>query len=201
MSDEAIFKLASKFKNADLIQFYETIKKIPANAFHPVNGYQDKLKRVCFFYPDLSSIGSNAFSAFNNLNDINFLKSNIKSIEKNAFTFEKYSDQKLMIEFQDCVIDGTVFGNNFFDGLKRPTNLILNNTVQPNMVKHLNEKAFLTFLSENGHNTITLVNNLLDCNDCRNAWLREQQELQSRVNPIKCLDGKDFNDFKNFKNC
>ena len=69
------------------------------------------------------------------------------------------------------------------------------------MGKILNGNVFLPFLLENGHNTINLVNNDLDCNDCGNVWIREHEELQSRISPLKSLDGKDINNFRNFKNC
>ena len=201
MTDEAIFKLASKFTNVVEISIRNTITAIPTKAFHPVGGHQDKLRRLCFWYQILSIIGSNAFSYLNNLDNILFNQVDIKSIERYAFSFEKSSDNKLFIEFQNCVINGFVFGNNSFDGLKRPTYLIFNNTLKPNMVKHLNELSFLNFLLENGHYKIILINNELDYNDCRNAWIRQHEELQPRIIHLKCLDGKDFNYFKNFKNC
>ena len=48
MTDEAIFKLASKFTNVVEISIRNTITAIPTKAFHPVGGHQDKLRRLCF---------------------------------------------------------------------------------------------------------------------------------------------------------
>ena len=64
----------------------------------------------------------------------------------------------------------------------------------------LDEKVFLPFLLDNKYNSIDLFGYGFDCNDCRNYWLTKQNVL-NRINDFSCLDGKNFNDTDNFKNC
>ena len=126
----------------------------------------------------------------------------IHSIDSNAFNFDKHSDKKLVIEFNDCHINGSAFAEYSFNGTKTETVLVFNNTIGTSQLKYLDEKVFENFMNDVDElNQIYLVNNELDCEDCKNVWLRKHMKLQSKIKPLKCSNGLDFNAFDTFNKC
>ena len=192
--DKIIYEILSNFVNIEFILLSDIgLNEIPSKAFRPINGYQKSLK-ILRLYQDISKIGSNAFSNLKNLTELTLSIENLISIPDYAFEFEENSDQLFKINF--------VFNSNFsaFNektllNIRRPTELELTN------VNYLEEKVFLPFLLDNEKNTIKSTDvEVFDCNDCRNYWLRKNQNVNKRVT-LNCSNKKQFNDPDNFKNC
>ena len=84
--------------------------------------------------------------------------------------------------------------------LKRPTIVDLD-PPSSNYFSYLDQKIFQTFLMANAKNQIEMSEWSLNCNDCRNYWLKRESGFLKQLIKSKCSSGKDLNDTANFINC
>jgi hypothetical protein len=78
-----------------------------------------------------------------------------------------------------------------------------------NKITYLDEEVFSPFLSKSGNEIATLINNPLDCDDCRSAWICRSttpERVRKCITDAKCFDGnkytRDFTDCEsNFLKC
>ena len=119
----------------------------------------------------------------------------MNSIPNNAFEFEEYSDELFRIDFYESS-NFSAFNEKTLLNIRRPTEIdIFGKTT------YLEEKVFLPFLLDNEKNSIGLpFVEVFDCNDCRNYWIKKNQNVTKRVQLI-CSNKKQINDSDNFKNC
>ena len=194
----SIFNILSKFKNLESIDIqYLNINEIPEHAFKPIIGFQDKLNTIIIRGPRLRKIHDNAFYFLNNLTYVELWDTNIDVISKNTFAFELNSDQNLTIRFRNCKFMST-FNIDRYTFFNSRRHIILD--ISGNAIPYLDEKAFLTFLLADERNVI-ITDQLLDCNDCRNVWLRNYRIIDKRINNLTCSNRKLLNDSSNFISC
>ena len=194
----SIFNVLSKFVNIEFIFLNDNnVKEIPSNAFKPFNGFQNKLKEIYIRDKVLKNLGENSFFSLDSLTTLSFFGTSINSIPKNAFNFEKYSNQTLNINLYNNPINSTSFAFNSLIYTKRPTHLVLSS----NNITYLDEKIFLPFFGENNGNLLYLLNVRIDCMDCRNYWLIKYKEYISKIYYMICSNGNQFQNGKNFKDC
>ena len=195
--DKSIFDVLSNFGNIEFIKLSDIgFNEILSNAFRPINGYQKYLRNLTLNL-DVTKIGSHAFSNLKNLTQLTLSIGNLISISDYAFEFEKDSDIHFSIEL-DHNSNFSAFNDKTLLNIRRPTQLDL---LHNNNTHYLDEKVFLPFLLDNEKNTIKLTEvEVFDCNDCRNYWLKKNQNITKRVT-IDCSNKKQLNDSDNFKNC
>ena len=191
--DNLTFDFFNQFKNIESISVKDmNITAIPSNAF---NGQLIHLKVLTFQTCTLKKIGSGAFSRLKNLESLQFLYTCFESVPENAFSFDKKSEKPFELTFDDYFdFNPNIFNEKSLLNIKRPTKLWLR--MKPE-IQYLNERVFLTFLSDNVNNFIVII----DCSDCRNYWLRREPNRSSRVMGYKCSNDKSITDQDNFKNC
>ena len=84
---------------------------------------------------------------------------------------------------------------------KRKITLFLEN----NNITFLNEAVFLPFLQNENNKFAMLMNNPLDCDDCRTAWVCKKLSAKTRnklYDYVQCKDGHPLRDcVANFKKC
>ena len=196
--DNSIFNLVSKFINAEyMVLSWLNISEVPAHAFKPINGLQDKLKYLEIRGPSFTKIDDNAFYSLNNLTELRIWDTKNQLISKNVFAFERKSDEVLTIRLTNCTfMKNFNFEQDAFLNLKRPANLIINGNGNP----YLEEKVFLPFLLADERNVLT-TDQLLDCNDCRNVWLKKYKAIHNRVKSLTCSNSKLLTDSSNFVKC
>ena len=194
--DEPLFETLSSFVNIERIGlYYVGLNEIPSKAFQTINGKQIKLKHLAI-EDEFTKIGSLAFSSLKNLTQLLLFSKKVNSISDNAFEFEEHSEQLIDIEFYGFNV--SAFKQNTLLNIGRPTNIELSYVSNAN---YLDEKDFIHFLMDNNKNTLKLRGvQVFDCNDCRNYWIKKNQNLTKRVT-ANCSNKKLLNDPDNFKNC
>ena len=160
--------------------------EIPPNAIVPVGDQTSLLfLTITEKYHNLT-VKSNAFQHLNQLSEIIFFKTTIKTIEKGAFKLN--SESKLTsigIQFENCNLTGETFQNGSFDGISKPIEIIFSDSD----MNYLSEGAFKTVLN-NHRGSIDLFtvvssqNSKLDCSDCRNYWLIKENKQKQVTNAI-----------------
>ena len=202
-NNNSIFKILSSFPSIEEISLYnnDLFTEIPSNAFQPINGYQNNLRKL-YLQNSFTKIGSNSFYNLNNLTLLSFYNARFKSIPDNAFAFKHKSNVKLSIDFtENPYINSSVFSEKSLININRPTNISFGDYRYKKQITYLDEKVFLPFLMDNENNSIDLKYEDFDCNDCRNYWLKKQPKLVPRLFNTKCSNGKVILDPVNFKNC
>ena len=136
-------------------------------------------------------------------------------IVDNAFFSQKTSDNEFVLNQMDNpLLCSDSFADNAFSNINKLTKLYLRHYVHYNdfwksCIKYLPEKRFLPFLQISDINRLVL-NGIddyhLDCNDCRNAWLKNNPKELKKVNEgyfaLQCdKSNKKLDDNDNFKNC
>ena len=111
------------------------------------------------------------------------------------------------------LLSGDSFAEKAFSNIAKPTKLYLGHFANDDdywktPIKYLPEKTFLPFLQISDKNRLVLngVDNYhLDCNDCRNAWLKNNPKELTKVSdaffPLECGNKKKLDDKDNFQNC
>ncbi len=105
-----IFYMLSSLINLERICLYSTnISEIPSHAFRLVNGTQNKLSFIEFAFSPIVEIGDNSFSSLNNLSHLSFDYTNIQTIPKTAFSFDKDSNTRMNLFLQETQLNSTSF--------------------------------------------------------------------------------------------
>ncbi len=195
-----IFYMLSSLINLERICLYSTnISKIPSHAFRLVNGTQNKLSFIEFAFSPIVEIGDNSFSSLNNLSHLSFDYTNIQTIPKTAFSFDKDSNISMDLFFQETKLNSTSFAIGSLDNLKRPTNIYLG--FNPNLT-YLDQHVFQPFLESNaGNKVIFQTGEHFDCNDCRSYWLKKESKYNNRTDLKICSNKKNYTDVNNFAKC
>ena len=172
---------------------------VPSNAFHNA-----KLSDIDFSFNrarngSIKRVKDFAFYHQNDLVDLDLTHQEISFIEKNAFTFEKDSNQTLHI-FLD---HNHLKSHSFDNGLFNLTNRIIELSLRHNQIEYLDEKIFGPFLVSSSGNKIDLSDNPLVV-DCRMAWILNYPQilLFSQILGGETKDGKKliFLESYNFNN-
>ena len=210
---KTIFDILNKFTNTEIISLYDNgLNKtpIPSNAFTKLK----RLKRFEVRQQQFSRISSGAFNV-DNIENIEFFWTNISVIEDNAFFTQKTSDNGLVLNLMDNpLLCSETFADKAFSYIHKPNKLYLGHYVPDNdywktCIKYLPEKTFLPFLQISDKNRLVLnwIDDYhLDCNDCRNAWLKNNPNELKKVNEGYFAlqydkSNKKLDDNDNFKNC
>ena len=200
--DNTIYDILSSFVNIERIEIpFIGLNEIPSKAFRPINGYQERLKFL-LLGQGFTIIGKNSFSNLKNLDWLSFLSAKFTKMPDYTFEFEEYSNKTFHIEFVWDLNINSAFNEKTLLNIRRPTTLYLRGL---HSVTYLDEKVFLPFLLEDQRNSIELTmtntfDNVFDCNDCRNYWLKKNKNINKNCNII-CSNNKYLNDPDNFKKC
>jgi hypothetical protein len=202
-----LFHALSLMINIETIVLDQTaIKEIPANAFRSLNGEQNKLKTLLIRYGVLKSVGNHAFSHLNSLTTLALNDNHIDSIQANAFSFQKVSNEPIIIFLDKNNLNGSSFEFNTFSSIGRPATIEFdwkNNDHKNNPIKFVDKKIFLPFFELNSGNNLRFGDIELDCDDCRSFWLKHEFEgkFNNRIDYLTCSNGKSFANNTNFENC
>lgn len=134
----------------------------------------------------METIGDFAFYELPSIKEISFY-GNLTSVSSNAFTSRNPSDETLSV-FIESKSGKFYLPKGAFSLTKKPVKLTLSN-----VTTILDENFFGEFFRENQKNSLVLSNNLLDCSDCRNAWIvKDRINLEPRMIYARCTEGWDF---------
>ena len=175
-------------------------------------------------------ISSAAFNV-DNIDYIDIWGTNISVIEDNAFYSKKKSvwtfgywtqwlDNDFILQLMDNhQLSGDSFAPKAFSNIHKPTKLyfghdenVFDDDNSLTSITYLPEKTFLPFLQISDNNLVLLEGFPLDCNDCRNAWLKNNPNELKKVftkiyieinhySLLRCPNNKKFDDEVNFNNC
>ena len=199
--DNSIFEMFTKFVNLQTLYVQgNNITEIPTNAFRPTVGNQDKLTNLHIIGDKVKKIGDNAFASLNSLQYLGIFDTSIDSIPEYAFNFEKDSVTSLTIALaRNTKLTSAGFHKNSLIHIKRATFLGVGNGA--NNFEYLDETTFMGFLNQTSANIINMLYTNMDCNNCKNYWLRKHPKLLSQLYYLKCSNGKQFDDPANFSSC
>lgn len=85
---------------------------IPPNALQPIGGRESKMKNLVIAAKQNLTIETGAFQSFNKLTQLFFHLTAIKRIEKEAFKFNKKSESRLNLFFDNTKLTGKLIYNN-----------------------------------------------------------------------------------------
>ena len=205
LQENPIFEILSEFVNLQFVTLVNNgFSKLPSLAFKPLIKYQDNLINFNFAN-DKIELESFVFYNFHNLEKIRITCNEMKKLKKDTFTM-KPSSKYLTIDFSDPMfqepkIDSSSFDVDSLTGINRPTKLVLATSAQRNVLTYLDEKVFKPFLLDNSKNLIELYGRGIDCQDCRNFWIKNNPSLLKKILNFSCANGKGIYDCKNFNNC
>ena len=191
-----VFNLLKRFSNVrDITISNNNITQIPNNA---LDSKQDKLSYISIA-ETLKRIGSRAFSKLVNLNHlkiINYkLEDNLDNIDGQAFAFDQASNITFYLDIDEGNWNlSKALNNKSLSGINRPTLLSLTS------LRILPETIFSPFLSEDKRNEIQIKMKTLDCSDCRNGWIKKNEDFVARLNS-PCSNGLVLDSVGNFKGC
>ena len=177
-----------------------------------------------------SRISSGAFNV-DTIKGIFIWATNISVIEDNAFYSQKKSfwtfdfwtnwsqnDFSLYLKYNP-LLSGDSFAQKAFSNINKPTKLYLGYFASNDDFSwksaYLPEKTFLPFLQISDKNQVLFQESddfPLDCNDCRNAWLKNNPNELKKVltkkdnkdesySQLRCANNKKFDEEDNFNNC
>jgi hypothetical protein len=177
------------------------ITEIPSYAFGPDIG--NNLIFLGLPAAGIEKIGNYAFYELNNLEELDLDHNTIHFIPENAFTFKNYSDKHLLINLEGMYsLNSTGFEIGSLSYIKRPTILKLKSNEN---ITYLKEEVFKPFFEANVENRVQLTDsygkNGIDCDNCKNYWLKKDPKYLIRTDLIKCSNGKYFEDRTNFNGC
>jgi len=202
LPDYDLFYMLSSIKNAEFIGLgLSNFPEIPANAFRPINGFQNKLTGLDIS-GKIKKLGDFAFYNLNSLEYLNLIDILVDHISSNTFNFEKESKKTLDLYLDHNLLNGSNTEINSFINLKRPT--IIHSTCRklPCNLTYLDEKVFPHFFDLNQSNIITSYGevNKIDCSDCRSFWINDKN-YDKRIVNITCSNGKSLTDSSIFLDC
>ncbi len=200
--DYDFFQMLNSMKNVHIILGQHlNITEIPSYAFGPDIG--NNLTFLGLPAAGIEKIGNYAFYELNNLEELDLDHNTIHFIPENAFTFKNYSDKNLLINLEGMYsLNSTGFEIGSLSNIKRPTILKLKSNEN---ITYLKEEVFKPFFEANVENRVQLTDsygkNGIDCNNCKNYWLKKELKYFIRTDLIKCSNGKYFEDRTNFNGC
>lgn len=158
-----VFAALSTLTHVKEMQLFDNnIRIIPPYAFRG-----DRLEKL-EIDDQLDSIQNRAFYYLNNLQILTFADQGIKSIETQAFEFEKESNKSLQIHFNNNISSISSLKVGTFTSIKRPTNIYFN----LEKLNFLPEAVFSQFLAADKRNELVFVGKLDYMKDrCVIAWL------------------------------
>ena len=184
--DNSIFEVFSKFVNLERLYVdFNNITEIPSNAFQRIEGYQDKLSDLRFSGESIRKIGSRAFYSLRGLSSLEIYETFIDYIPEYAFEFEEESNERMTLTLGYSKLNDSNFQKDVFSHFKRPVDLNLGYAI----FEYLEENVFENFLSSNPQNRILMTSKGINCDNCKNFWLRKQA-LSGRVIGLKCSNDK-----------
>jgi hypothetical protein len=155
----------------------------------------------------VGAIKGSPFAKFINLQTLSIMESNLNFISAHALEVGQradYNEVVLNIDLHANKLNSSSFevGSLTNVALKSGRkNVKLN--LSSNQIVYLDENVFLPFLKESG-NALNMYNNtLLDCDDCKSAWICKQPErMKMAINSCICKDHNTLNNCEsNFKKC
>jgi hypothetical protein len=201
----SLFAIINKMTNLTFLGFFETnVTEIPSHAF---SNNLARLSDIRFMNQVISKINSYAFSNLSALNSIEISDSKLDYAEfaENAFALDKpieHHDEKFrfgfFIKFNIQIVsnhlipdklNSSIFKKGAFSGTKLPATIWMDGSIINSTLDYLAEDVFYRFLQENPKNTIQLKFLEIDCNDCRNAWIRNKADARNRVKNFFCKNG------------
>lgn len=150
--------------------------EIPMNALNSSN----KLKFISVFGSNVT-IKSGAFENLDSLIGLNISFTSVQKFEKESFSFEKQSNQKLNMTFTDIVVGGDSFESGTFNGIQRPIQIEF--TFQSE-IDYLPETSFKSLLDNKPNKIQFSHNSYIDCENCGNQWLIKDDKQQQIDNPV-----------------
>ena len=161
-----VWKLLNTLVNVERIQIDLNITEIPSKALNLRN-----LNSIQIRTQNSITIKRNSFYNVDHLKELRF-RSQINKVENEAFA-SKSSSVKLEIKFDDVV--SNAFQSDSFKGLQRPVQIRFNS------LQHLPESSFKIILDNQNQIRVDEIN----CKDCRNHWLIEDQR-DGQVSGVNC---------------
>ena len=159
-----------------------------------------------------SRISSGAFNV-DTFEIIDISWTNLSVIEDNAFVSTNNFDNNFILKLiNNPLLSSYSFTEKSFSNILKPTKLYLGHHYyhRDTLITYLPEKTFLPFLWVSPNNLIGLFGVNLDCNDCRNAWLKNHTMELKRImravrlttlKPLTCANKRNFDDERNFNDC
>jgi hypothetical protein len=159
----------------------------------------------------VGAIKGSPFAKFSHLQTLALIEGNLNFISAHALEVGQRADYELTPLHLD--IHANKLNSSSFE-VGSLTNIALKSgrknvklNLSSNQIVYLDENIFLPFLKE-PNNALNLYNNtLLECDDCKSAWICKQTEkMRMAINNCKCKVDKDnmltLNDCEsNFKKC
>ena len=161
-----VWKLLNTLVNVERIEIHLNITEIPSKALNLRN-----LNSIQIRTQNGITIKRNAFYNVDHLKELRF-RSQINKVENEGFA-SKSSSVQLEIKFDDVV--SNAFQSDSFKGLQRPVQ------IEFNSLQHLPESSFKIILDHQNRIRVNEIN----CKDCRNHWLIENQK-DGQVSGVNC---------------
>lgn len=195
-----LFDVLNGFPKMETIHVGNTkLTGIPSNAFRTL----PNIYSIAFYGESIKTIGEKAFHDLKTIRFIDIVNTSLSYIPDNVFVFEK-SERKVGI----CLFYNQLEGNGFSAGalahIGRPAEFHFMGHLESensDKIKFLDQNSFEPFFKADPHNTVVFKYEVLDCNDCRNKWLKTTPEYGNRVTPLKCSNGIKFDSQANFAKC
>ena len=155
----------------------------------------------------VTSIEGSPFAHLKNLSKITIeYSATLRNIPAGTFLigYPNGSRTKLEIDINTYGLNGSGFSVGVFDN---PTfkGRSVKLDLSKNRLEYLEEKVFLPFLKDDERHTITsLKENVLDCDDCRSAWIcKQSKDVREQMLSPPCKQfGRSLTDCeRNFKHC
>jgi hypothetical protein len=193
----------------DLINSFPILWRLELNSL--IDTIQDgtfsvNLTRFTYLQLRVNAIKGSPFAKLENLNIIYLINGSLNHIPSNAFKMEHYTGllDMLFIDLSGNPLNGSSFQLGAFTHPslnKRHISL----RFEGNNITFLDETVFLPFLQNENNRIDRIVNNPLDCDDCRTAWICKKlpEKMRNKLDDdVRCKDGRLLRDCNaNFKKC
>jgi Leucine-rich repeat (LRR) protein len=203
--DYDFFEFLSSLTNIKEITCKQlNISEIPSEAFRSQN-VLNELTHLSLASSGIKHLGGMAFYESNNLELLDLSNNPIETIPYMAFQMKNPSNKRLEIDldFMD-ILNGLGFKDSSLSYIRRPTILSIVGNLG---FTYLNESVFKPFLESNPENRIHIKNSLsfvensIDCNDCKNYWIKKDPKFLGKIDLTHCSNGKEFMNSSNFAKC
>ena len=202
-----LFRILSKFtKLEELLLQNNKIENVPANAFTPINGYQDSLIHIYLGGVSFNYIGSDAFFHLRKLALVQIQDVSSCQFQSNAFRMTQQKSlryRKFVIDLSESQLGPSNFAIGSLSNIGIPASLKFPKLGGSPTEQILNVDTFKPFLSEDGKTTIDMNGQYLNCTTCDNVWLVSDPNgsFRDRIKNARCPNGLDLGDRSHFKHC